>query len=266
MTLTSLSCLRIPWLALFALPWETWVDWVCVCPPCAVALCQVMPNESAIDLAHSRCSARLQAASQRPATNHCLHFRAAAYAALLPDPPWPKRVCSVSQLLPEPLLPAPPRSRSFCCHVRSQSVARERTLAPYPPSENASASGYQRGPGPPTHPKPFRCSLSIRSPPLQLLWYPAATVYPFLCVLSGKLPFCHSVPWDSLPLHGICPRFHCQVFIIRPPLVTAEGYTLVDSRWRCVQHFLFSCQAPHLVARILYICGLISWTSCPAPL
>jgi hypothetical protein len=68
-------------------------------------------------------------------------------------------------------------------------------------------------------------------------------VYPFLCVLTGHLPFCHSVPWDSLPLHGLCPRSNCQVCITREPPHTAGGYTFVERRWRCVQHFLFSYKA-----------------------
>jgi hypothetical protein len=57
------------------------------------------------------------------------------------------------------------------------------------------------------------------------------------------LPVGHSVPWDSLPLHGLCPRSNFQVCITRPPPDTAGGYTLVERRCRCVQHFLFSCKA-----------------------
>jgi hypothetical protein len=66
---------------------------------------------------------------------------------------------------------------------------------------------------------------------------------PFLCVLSGHLPFCHSEPWDSLPLHGLYPRFTYQVCITRPPPGTVGGYTSVERRWRCVRHFIFSCKA-----------------------
>jgi hypothetical protein len=77
---------------------------------------------------------------------------------------------------------------------------------------------------------------------MPLLQFPTPLLFPFFCVLSGHLPFCHSVPWDSLPLHGLCPRSHCQVCVTRPPLNTAVGYTFVERRWRCVQHFLFRCR------------------------
>jgi hypothetical protein len=50
----------------------------------------------------------------------------------------------------------------------------------------------------------------------------------------------------GLPLHALCPRFHCQVCITRPPPGTAGGYTFVERRWRCVKHFLFSCKASPL--------------------
>jgi hypothetical protein len=71
-------------------------------------------------------------------------------------------------------------------------------------------------------------------------------VFPFLCVLSGKLPYCHSVDWDSLPVHGLRPRQNCEVNITLQPRGTAGGYTLLDRRCRCVQHFLFSCKASPL--------------------
>jgi hypothetical protein len=35
----------------------------------------------------------------------------------------------------------------------------------------------------------------------------------------------------------------CAPLITRPPPDTAGGYTFVERRWRCVQHFLFSCKA-----------------------
>jgi hypothetical protein len=40
-----------------------------------------------------------------------------------------------------------------------------------------------------------------------------------LSVLSGKLPHCHSVDWDSVPVHGLCPRPNCDVPSPWPHLV-----------------------------------------------
>jgi hypothetical protein len=68
-------------------------------------------------------------------------------------------------------------------------------------------------------------------------------VFPFLYVLSVKLPYCHSVDWDSVPVHGLSPRPNCEVPITVPPPGTVGGYTLIERRWRCVQHYLFSCTA-----------------------
>jgi hypothetical protein len=81
------------------------------------------------------------------------------------------------------------------------------------------------------------------SPPLSLLHSGNAVVFPFLCVLSGKLPYCHSVDWDSVPVHGLCLRPNCEVPITVSPPGTAGGYTLIERGWRCVQHYLFSCKA-----------------------
>jgi hypothetical protein len=197
-----------------------------------LAVCQVLSSKSARDLAHLRYSARLLAASQRQYDHDCLHFCAAAHAAPPPYHIWPKRVRRASLLLPESLPSAPPLNRYLCCHVRSQaSVAWECALAPYPASDNVTARGRRRRSGTAVHLNPLRCSLSMSSPPL-LLRFPAPLVYAFRCVLSGQLPFSHSVPLDSLPLHGLCPRSNCQVCITRPPPATTRGYTLVECRWR----------------------------------
>jgi hypothetical protein len=153
------------------------------------------------------------------------------------------KVCSSFPSLPS----APSLNRYLSCHVRSQaSVAWECALAPYPASDNVAARGRPRAPSPPEHLNPLRCSLSMRFPLVPLLQFPAPLVYPLLCVLFGHLPFCYSVPWDSLPLHGLCPCSNCQVCITRPPPHPAGGYTIVERRWRCVQHFLFSCKASPL--------------------
>jgi hypothetical protein len=85
--------------------------------------------------------------------------------------------------------------------------------------------------------------LTCAHPPLPLLNFGPAVVFPFLCVLSGKLSYCHSVDWDSVPVHGLCPRPNCEVPITMPPLGTAGGYTFIERRWRCFQHCLFSCKA-----------------------
>jgi hypothetical protein len=49
--------------------------------------------------------------------------------------------------------------------------------------------------------------------------------------------------WDSVPVHGLCPRPNCELPITMPPPGTAGGYTLIARRWRCVQHYFFSCKA-----------------------
>jgi hypothetical protein len=61
------------------------------------------------------------------------------------------------------------------------------------------------------------------SPPSPLLHSGAAVVFPYLCVLSGTLPYCHSVDWDCVPVHGLCPRKNCKVPITMHPLGMAEG-------------------------------------------
>jgi hypothetical protein len=40
------------------------------------------------------------------------------------------------------------------------------------------------------------------SSPLPLLHPSVAVLFPFLCDLSGKLPYCHSVDWDSILVHS----------------------------------------------------------------
>jgi hypothetical protein len=209
-----------------------------------LSVCQVLPSERACDLAHLRYSERLRASSRLPPSRTSLHFRAAARAAMASDHPWLQRVLRSSQDLPEPLPATTLSNRSLRDHLRSQtSSAWETALAPNPAAENVSARGRRRGPGPPAHINPLRHSLDMCSPPLPLLHSGAAVVFPFLCVLSGKLPYCHSVDWDSVPVHGLCPRPNCEVPITVPPPGTAGGYTLIERRWRCVQHYLFSCKA-----------------------
>jgi hypothetical protein len=109
---------------------------------------------------------------------------------------------------------------------------------------------------------PLRCSLSMRSPRCRSCSFLLSLCTPFLCVLSGHLPFCHSVPWDSLPLHGLCPRSNCTVCITLPPLDTAGGYTSVERRGTASSFSISAARLPRLIARILLIRGLISWNSC----
>jgi hypothetical protein len=78
---------------------------------------------------------------------------------------------------------------------------------------------------------------------LQLLDSGAAAMFPFLCVLSGKLPCCHSVHWDSVSVHDLRPRPNWEVPITVPMPGPTESYTLIERCWRCVQHYLFSCKA-----------------------
>jgi hypothetical protein len=54
---------------------------------------------------------------------------------------------------------------------------------------------------------------------LPLLRSGAAVVFPYIYVLSGKLPYCHSVDWDSVNMHRLCLRPNCEVPITLPCLV-----------------------------------------------
>jgi hypothetical protein len=190
-----------------ALPGEPgWTRRACVSPEVLLSVWQVLPSECACDLAHLRYSERLRAASRQPHSQTSLHFRAAARAAMASDHFWLLRVLRSSQQLPGPLPPATLANRSLRDHLLSQtSSAWEAALAPYPAAENVSARGRRRGPGPPAHINPLGRSLDMCSP-LPILHSGADVVFPFLCVLSGKFPFCHSVTWDSVPVHGLCPR------------------------------------------------------------
>jgi hypothetical protein len=53
-------------------------------------------------------------------------------------------------------------------------------------------------------------------------------------------------------LRGLCPRSNCQVGITMPPLATAASNI-----------FSSAVQLCHMVAWILRICTLTSWTFCP---
>jgi hypothetical protein len=57
---------------------------------------------------------------------------------------------------------------------------------------------------------------------------------PLLCVLSGR---------GSIPLHALSSQLNCAVPITMPPPRTAADYIVPEHRWRCVQHYLFSCKA-----------------------
>jgi hypothetical protein len=80
------------------------------------------------------------------------------------------------------------------------------------------------------------CSPRCRSCTLALL------VFPFLCVLKGKLPYYNSVDWNPVPVHGLCPRPNCGAHH-RALAWQRWGHTLIERRWHCVQHYLFSCKA-----------------------
>jgi hypothetical protein len=65
-----------------------WTRRACVSPAVLLAVFRVLPSESACDVAHLRCSARLIATSQRCEAHNCLRIRAAAHAALPSDDLW----------------------------------------------------------------------------------------------------------------------------------------------------------------------------------
>jgi hypothetical protein len=160
------------------------------------------------------------------------------------DHPWLRLVLRSSEQLPAPLTPTTLSNRSLRDHLRSQtSLTRVAALAPYPAADNVSAQGRWRGPGPPVHINSLLRSLDLCSPPLPLLHSGAAVVFPFLCVLSGKVFFSHSVDWKSVFVQGLCPRPTCEVPVTVPLPETALGSTLPERQWCCVQHYLFSCKA-----------------------
>jgi hypothetical protein len=102
----------------------------------------------------------------------------------------------------------------------------------------------------------------MSSPPLPLLHSGAAVMFPFLCVLSGKLPYYQSVDWDFVPVHGLCLRQNCAVPITVPPPGTAGGYTLIERHWRCVQTISSVAKLPRVAARTPLTSGWTCGTSC----
>jgi hypothetical protein len=169
-SLTAFSSLCVAWPTGCA-DFAEGLDGLCVCvsPAVLLAVWHVPPSKSACDLAHLRYSARLQAASQRPDARDCLHFRAAAHAALSPEHIRPKGIRRAS-LLTATVAPVCPISASFpllsCAlagigrlGVRPRPLPRCRQRL-CPPSSawlrpcRASYSCYN----------PLRCSLSMCSP------------------------------------------------------------------------------------------------------
>jgi hypothetical protein len=134
-----------------ALPGEPgWTRRACVTPEVLLSACRVLPSERACDLAHLRYSERLRAASRHPQVCRSHLFRDAAHAALPSDHPWLRRVQASSQLLPHPLpsVILPNRHLRERLHLQT-SAAWVAALAPCPASDNVSARGRRRGPGPP---------------------------------------------------------------------------------------------------------------------
>ena len=101
---------------------------------------------------------------------------------------------------------------------------------------------------------PVHEALHPTGPPPHLLRNPSPIVYPFLAVLSAKLPS-HTfldLLCPEVSLHGACAREHCHQHLF----VGAENtLSTIEKRWLVVQHLLFSCAAvPGRRARIPMTC------------
>jgi hypothetical protein len=179
------------------------------------------------------------------------------------DYPWLRRVLRSSEQLPAPLPPTTLSNRSLRDHLRSQtSLTRVAALAPYPAADNVSAQGRWRGPGPPAHINSLLRSLDLCSPPLSLLHSGAAVVFPFLCVLSGKVFFSHSVDWKSVFVHGLCPRANCEVPITAPLPGTAWVTRCLNVNGAVFSTISSVAKPPRVVARTPLTSGRTCGTSC----
>jgi Reverse transcriptase (RNA-dependent DNA polymerase) len=220
-----------------------WQRNACVSADVLLSTCKIIGADSACDLAHLRYSERLRVAPSLPAHADTLFFRAAARDALQPDHPWRLRVDRLAALLPEPLNACCVPNASLTAILRDSvsDSRRKRAAAAFPPA-NVSSRSRRRAPAP-QHINPLLDSVTIWPAPLPLLRLPPDVVYAFLTVQSCRLPFCHSVDWDALAPHGYCHRDGCEAHVHRVPAGCGGQYTETEQRWRCVQHYLFTCKA-----------------------
>jgi hypothetical protein len=176
---------------------------------------------------------------------HPMHASTTPVNTLASENPWLRRVQSCSLLLHSPLPPTATANRCLRDHLRSQnSSGWEAPLAPYLASDNVSARGRRRGPGPPVHINPLRQSLALCSSPLPILRCCGVSVSLFALWQAPSLPLCRLAllarSWC------VCPRQNREVNITAPLPSTAGGHTLLERRWRWVQNFLFNCKASPL--------------------
>jgi hypothetical protein len=107
-----------------------------------------------------------------------------------------------------------------------------------------------RGPGLPRHTNPLQHSLDMSSSVLPLLSSGAAVTFLCLCLLCGKLPNCHSVDWDSVPVHGLCLRPIGEVPTTMPLLGGTCCLRVVGAVFSTICSV---AKLPHVVARTLLI-------------
>jgi hypothetical protein len=171
----------------------------------------------------------------------------------------------------ESLPSAPSLHRSLCCHVRSQAlVAWECALAPYPAADNVSARRRRRGSGPAEH--------LIHVITLCVALFPCAPPYDALavsCSASSTPSFVSSRGTFFTVTLCLGTPSRCigcvLVFTVRfaSPglhLILLGGVPLWNAAGAASSISSSTARLPRLRARMLLICGLISWISCLLPL
>ena len=137
------------------------------------------------------------------------------FECMSPDHPWMKRVRQYIQYLPQSRTAGNLCNRELCKAVREYTTLQRQVKAACKPPRTNNLSHRERNRGPPAteHCNPVHECMEISPKLLPLLTCKSTLVFPFLTTRSASLPFCHSVDWDSMILHGHCHRQHCQTCV-----------------------------------------------------